>query len=163
MKPIFQVLSQPAALRAAMQKAGVSRETLANVADVSLRAVHRWLASEDLKTHRAMPPVQLQEILYWLQGEGPVEFRLPRSLTGPRELRAAIRRAAALGDVLKSMNLPLGRGLLTPREEFLEAQCRLADLKVVALQLAQIPEPDEVVESPPCGFVAVIPDDSKST
>jgi len=135
--------SQPAILRAALIKRGLSREDLAYSLSVSLRAVHRWFVEEENPNFRAMSPVQLQEILYWLNGEGEVEFRLPRSMTGPKAYRLAEQRARRLAEEAKNGPAagPEGNDL---RAEFLAARARLANAKVNALAYANPPEGQEL-------------------
>lgn len=155
-------LSQPAALRIGMRNRGISREMLASVLDVSVRAVHRWLVEEDSKEFRAMPPQQLAEILYWLAGApSHVIFRFPRSLTGKKQLAAAARRSEKLGEEAKQRSLfreyyedPASRPRegteeYTSRElrdEFLAAQASLAAAKRWAL--AVVNTDDACITSP---------------
>lgn len=140
---MFTYTSQPALLRAALTKRGLSREDLAYAIGVSLRAVHRWLVEEENPNHRAMSPLQLQEILYWLQEEENVEFRLPRSMTGPKAYRLAERRAKRLAEEAKNGPAagPEGNDL---RAEFLAARARLATSKAKALALVNPPEGQEL-------------------
>ncbi len=135
---MFTYISQPSLLRAALAQRGLSREDLAYSLAVSLRAVHRWVVEEENPNFRAMSPVQLQEILYWLGGKGEVEFRLPRSMTGPKTYRLAERRAKRLAEEAQNASSgPEGDDL---RAEFLAARARLANAKVNALAFANPPE-----------------------
>lgn len=144
---MFSYISQPALLRAALAKRGLSREELAYAIDVSLRAVHRWLVEEENQNYRAMSPVQLQEVLYWLAGQpNRVEFRLPRSLTGLKQLQAADKHARQLGEEAKKYEKtgrkPSEENGYEPdlRADFMAARARLAWIKANALAFASPPE-----------------------
>jgi hypothetical protein len=135
---MFTLTLPSAVLRSALIQSGRTREEFAEACDVTLRAVHRWLASEDLSAHRNMNPVLLSEILVWLNPPDAIQISLPRSLTGAREWRAALNRydnllchyqaVAAMKTLYPSPSL---------RVEFIEAQVRLAWAKVSAIELFQ--------------------------
>lgn len=136
---MFTYTSQSAQLRVALAKRGLSREELAYALGVSLRAVHRWFVEEENQNHRAMSPVQLQEVLYWLGGEGKVEFHFPRSMTGPKAYRLAEQRAKRLAEEARNGPSPGPEGD-DLRAEFLEARARLANAKAKALAFANPPD-----------------------
>ncbi|HOW75581.1 MAG TPA: hypothetical protein PK959_06575 [Candidatus Competibacteraceae bacterium] len=140
---MFTYTSQPTILRAALTKRGVSREDLAYALDVSLRAVHRWLVEEENPNHRAMAPAQLQEVVYWLGGEGEVEFRFPRSMTGLKAYRLAEQRARRLAEEAKNGHSAGTEGN-DLRAAFLAARARLASAKANALAYANPPAGQEL-------------------
>lgn len=137
---------QSSALREALRKSGLSREDLAAALGVSLRAVHRWMVEEENREHRAMNPALLADVLYFL-ADAPhkVEFRLPLSLTGGKQIRAARRRLEKLGAETKAaLDAIAAAPAISPdsnegdadllRRDFAFARERLACAKLRALE-----------------------------
>lgn len=129
---MFQVNTQSTALRLKIKN--MNREALAFALGVSVRAVHRWLVEEENANHRAMAPSLLQEVLYWLDGApGLVEFRIVRSLTGKKQLRAAEKRWQDLANEATRWDTNEGEDA---RADFARARAQLAWAKVKALRMA---------------------------
>ena len=85
-------LSQAAKLRIELRRAGVTREALASICGVSVRAVHRWMLCEESPDARAMPQQRFNEVLYWLaRAPSIVVFMLPRSLAAAQHIQSAKR------------------------------------------------------------------------
>ncbi len=118
-------LSQAAKLRIELRRAGVTREALASICGVSVRAVHRWMLCEESPDARAMPQQRFNEVLYWLaRAPSVVVLMLPRSLAAAQHIQSAKRYL---------IRLQRGPSATTDPNEWHAARVRLATAKLNAL------------------------------